>query len=276
MAESSNTAVDISKIKESLGREVVPAVTGKPSRVIKYQKPRRSPKKVTAGGASLYEIAEAIQEDPTITLGQAIRQGKKEAKERDAQEHKGAKDFFTGALGHGLGNAIASFFDTKEQKKAKKLAEAERKYEEGNKFKADFLKSLLGEKIGGMLARNTTLTSTKISAFEKYQELMNSYKPTPKSKPAKPPKPPKPIKPKAPKVVKPKSSPQREEAHKALMALGYNKTEASERLSGAPENSSVEELIKHGLNPTVKSITKPEAVASAQTQAAELGKEEDK
>lgn len=293
MAGSANTTQDISKIKESLGQEVVPAVTGKASRILKDQHPKHSIKRVTAGGASLFEIAAAIRSDPTITIGEAIKQGKKEAKEREIANsggllRKGAKSFFKSALGNGLGGSIANLFDTESQKEERKLTELERRYEEGNKFKANFLRSLLGENVGGLLAKSSTLTSTKISAFEKYQELMRNH--LPHEKPSKLPavkkiKKEKIKTPTPPKAVKPKSSPQRDEAHKALMALGYTKKEATERLANAPENASVEDLIKHGLNPTTKAISRTEAATTIQTQlskpesaqaeAAETGKKED-
>lgn len=270
MAEA-NTTNDIKEIKQSLGQEVVPAVTGKPSRVLK-ERPKKIPRKITAGGASLFEIAAAIQADPTISVGEAIVQGKREAKERQKEEEGGAlrrgtKNFLQRALGRGLGNWLADILDTKAQKQQKQITEVHRKFEEGNKAKADFLKGLLGDRLGGIVSRATTLTSTKISAFEKYQELVGQRQEAPSAPKAKFIR--QPVV--APTKVAPKPviTPQQEEAHKALQALGYSRQEATERLQNAPAGASVQQLVRHGLNPSSVQLTKPQAHAEVSQQLSE-------
>lgn len=281
MANANN---DIQKIKDTLGQEVVPAITGKPSRVLK-EKPKQRPQKVTAAGASLYEIAAAIRKDPTLTVDEAIRQGKRERKEEERAQYgiggKGKREFLTGALGTGVGGFISNLIDTRANRAQKKeeatLADLPRQFEEGSATKANFLRGLLGDKVGGFISRATTSMGTKTAALEKYQQITSAREqaelgPTPSAskvafirQPVQAPPP------------KPRASPERDEAHKALGALGYSKAEITQRLQNAPENASTEELVRHGLNPTVTPVpasTVPHELSS-QEQAVKLGGEED-
>lgn len=268
-ANNKTEAQNVQDIRQALGEEVIPQLTGKPSRVLKDQRPKKPAKKVTAGGASLYEIAAAIAANPGANVKDVIKQGQKEAKERERQEHggkfaRGTKGFLTGALGGGLGGWLGSVLDTKSQKDAKKLNDVHRQYEEGGKIKAGFMKGLLGQGMGGALARATTSMSTKVSAFEKYKSLTESpvdasggYKQyTQVGKPAT----------KNFKPVVTVISGDRKDAEKALSALGYTKQEIQERLKNAPSGAKTEDLIKHGLNPSATPLPAPVANAEASRQ----------
>lgn len=253
---------DIKQLKDSAAI-TEQAVTGKPSRVLRGTKKPSKPQMVSAVGASLHEIAQYMANNKGATLKQTLAKGREEKKKENREKFGYGGEFKYTALnkifGKNIGTAIGNMFDTKEGKQRKKdereLADLGRKFEFGNKFKQRAFTKIFGQRIGDALSRRTTFG--KQATLDRYNQLANirgyDEEPVIRAQRARAPN--------VAPIPTAERNPNYEGAHKGLMALGYKKSEATERLKNAPAGASEEDLVRHGLGQSIsaRQVSKPQA-----------------